>query len=330
MALKRLFDLQLFAEGGGDGGASAAGGESSASMNETVAPSYPKNIPDRAKKYYDMAAKKTQKVDTAAKETAKETKPNTITTTEEENPANSEASIPKKLSFGELIESEDYKAEYERHIRKAVRDRMKTHEAERSETNELLSLVGQKYGLDTKSENFRTELANAIKADDSYYEKYAQEHDVPLPEAKRLMGLEAQLAKAEEQAKLAREQQENDRVINALRDKGAETKKLYPEFDLDTAMKDERFKRLTVAFGGDTTQAYKALNHDALQRKAVAEAESRAQAAVSNAVKSNLSRPSEGGISSTSNNAPATPDFKSMGLTGLRAWASQQRNRTGR
>lgn len=318
MALKHLFDLQFFAEGGGDGGASAgADGASAMGDGAEGKTEYPANIPERAKKYYDKVAQRSQKVDTAAKPT--ESTP----TTEEETPIEQP---PARKSYKELVESDEYKADHEKYVQRVVRDRMKTHMAAAEKDAELFQLIGRKYGLDTASETFKEDLSNAIKADDGVYEKYAEEHDVSITEAKRMVGLEEQLARANKEVEARRVAEENAKVINALREKGNETKSQYPEFDLDAQMADDRFRRLVVAFNGDTTQAYEAINHKALTRRAVAEAESQAQRAVSNSVKTNLSRPAEGGISSSTNSTP-TPDFRSMGLQGIRAWADTQRHK---
>lgn len=316
--------LQLFAEGGGDGGAPAAGGESSAIGGGTANTELPKNAPERAKKFYAMAMeKKGQKVDTATQPTA----PAQAPTTEEAEPQKEAdpQEPPKKMSYKELIESEDYKEDHERFVQSLLRDRMKRHNAEASETNELLSLIGQKYGLDSQSKTFRADLMNAVKEDDSVYEKYADEHDIPISEAKRMKGLEDQLRRAQEEAKQRKDAEETDRIMTALRAEGEKTKAVYPDFDLDSSMKNPQFVRLVSAFNGNTTQAYKSLNHDALVKAAERRAAADAKQAVANSVRSNLSRPAEGGISSTTNNTPAPPDFRSMGLDGLRAWANKQR-----
>ena len=318
--------LQLFAEGGGDGGAPAAGGESSAVTGDATPSALPKNVPERAKKFYAMAMEKRgQKVDTVQPNPAIASA--NTPTEEAESPKESQPqeAPPKKMSYKELIESDEYKEDHERHIQKVLRDRRKRSDAEAAETNELLSLIGQKYGLDASSATFRTDLMNAVKEDDSVYEKYAEEHDIPISEAKRVKGLEEQLKRAKQEAQQRRDAEETDRIMTALRREGEKTKALYPDFDLDTAMKNPQYMRLVTALNGDTTQAYKALNHDALVQAAERKAAAQSKQAVANSVRSNLSRPSEGGISSTTNNTPAPPDFRSMGLDGLRAWASKQR-----
>lgn len=310
--------LQLFADGA-DGGASAAGGESGITAESTESgAAYPEGMPEHAKRYYDAAARRKQ-MDVTAVEAAQNTE--------------TEQSGNAKPSYRELISSDEYKAEHEKYLQSVIRDRMKSHKAElakyqgqAAEDRELMSLIGQKYGLDVTSESFKHDLSEAIKADDSVYERYAEEHDVSISEARRMIGIEQQLSKATKAADERRTAEEQARVIDALRAKGEETKRMYPEFDLDSAMRDDRFRRLTAVFGGDTTQAYKALNHDVLQKRAVADAEARAQAAVSNAVRANVARPADGGLLA-SHAGYAPTDFRALakekGTRGLREWALQ-------
>ena len=318
MALKITFDLQLCAEGEDGGTPASSGSGSSEAEGATVAKNtaYPKNIPERAKKYYDMAIKKTQSVDTAneavmAEKTAYPTAEETVTYEQQQEPR-------QKLTYKELIKSDEYKAEHEKYVQRVVKDRLKSH-------YEILGLVAQKYGVDVNSETFKDDLRAALVSDDSVYEKYAEEHDVSINEAKRMVGIEQQLKQATQEAAERKEQEEYARTIDALRSVAKGTKSEYPEFDLDTYMADDRFRRLVVAFGGDTTKAYEALNHRTLKQRAVMEAETRAQAAVANSVRANKTRPLEGGISSTNSAIDSTPDFRSMDLAQLRLYAAQHK-----
>ena len=318
MALKKTFDLQLFAEGA-DGGAlaSSSGGSSEAAgVSEAQNTAYPKNIPERAKKYYDMAVKKSQKVDTANEAVMAEKAEHP--TAEEAVHHEQQQEPQKKLTYKELIKSEEYKAEHDKYVQRVVKDRLKSH-------YEILGLVAQKYGVDVNSETFKDDLRTALESDDSVYERYAEEHDVSINEAKRMVGIEQQLKQATQEAAERKEQEEYTRTIEALRSVAKDTRSEYPEFDLDTCMADERFRRLVVAFGGDTTKAYEALNHRTLKHRAVMEAETRAQAAVANSVRANKTRPLEGGISSINSAADSAPDFRSMDLAQLRLYAAQHK-----
>lgn len=322
MALYKQIDLQLFADGGASGGAVGSGGTgegsaAAAAVSEgSASEGYPEGMPERAKKHYERAVKKAQTVDTA-----KETD-----VSNEAEASEAESKAPARPTYKELIESDEYREEHEKHVRRLIRDRLKGRDAQAEADMEILRYVGQKYGLDASSDSFKADLLEAVKSDDGIYEKYAEEHDVPIAEAKRMVGLEQQLEKVGREAEERKIAAENERIINELRERGNATKAEYPEFDLDTQMKDMRFRRLVAALGGDTTQAYEALNHKALQRSAVAAAESRAQAAVIGSVKANRLRPSDGGISG-SPSASAAPDFRSMNISELRAWAARQRHK---
>jgi hypothetical protein len=323
MVLTQFDFLQLFAECG-DGGASAGGEGSSTGGVEAGGRDPFANAPKKARDLYAKMQSEAKGDITSADNTAPNKEVNTNTVKGEESPPTQEA---KKLSFKDLIASEDYKADYERHIQKAVKDRTKRHDTEMGEVNELLALVGQKYGLDTASETFRADLTKAIQSDDSVYEKYAEEHDVPIEEAKTIVNLRQQLDRANKQAEERKAAEEDARVINALRMSAEQTKAKYPDFDLDTAIQDPQFRQLTKAWNGNTTMAYESLNHNAIVQEAQRRAAAEAKQAVANSVRSNLSRPTEGGISSSTSNAPETPDFSSMNLKQLREWASKQKMR---
>lgn len=319
-------DLQLFADGG-DGGAPAGGESGGIAAQASGGEEFlPKNAPASARKIQEkmLAAKRAQKVDTATNNTP--TPQNTTNTTAEELKTESETppAVAKK-TYKELIESDDYRADHERYIQKTVGDRMRKHNADIGEANEILSLMGRKYGLDPSSETFRKDLTNALNSDDSVYEKYAEEHDVPIEEAKKMVGLQQQLDRVQKEAEARKAQEERDRVINALRDKGAETKAQYPDFNLDTAMQDPRFMRMVAAMGGDTTMAYEAINHKALLSRAEQRAAAEAQSKVANSVRSNLQRPLDGNISNSSNTTASMPDFRSMNKQQLDEWAASQR-----
>lgn len=317
MEKTRFYLLQLFAEGG-DGGASAGGegASSGAEAGKTGEADPFANAPKKAKDLYARMQKKDEG-DVPVSE-AVSTTPTAIEETTKEK-------SEKKLSFKELIATDDYKSDYERHIQRAVKDRTKRYDTEMGEVNELLALVGQRYGLDPTSESFRADLTKAVQGDDSVYEKYAEEHDVPVEEARTIVNLKQQLDRANKEAEARRVQEEDARVINALRASAEQTKAKYPEFDLDTAIRDPQFRQLTKAWNGNTTMAYESLNHSAIVKEAERRAAAEAKNAVANSVRSNLSRPSDGGISSSINSAPEAPDFNSMDLKQLREWATRQK-----
>ena len=325
--LHYLLNIQCFAEGGGDGGTAAGTGNES--VSESIGQGQdklPHNIPEKYRKIYRKSVERispakgqSEKVDTSAADTQSDSKKNTATTEKEET-------VPsqKKLTYQEMIESDDYREEHERYIKSLFGKRMKKHDSDMAKANELLAMSGQKYGLDSKSPTFYEDLGKAMSNDDSIYEKYAQEHDTTVTEAKRIMGLEQQLERAQRESQARREAEEDMERINALKENGKRTKAEYPEFDLNAEMKNPQFARLAAVLGGDTTTAYRVVHHADIVSRAVTRATENATQAVAESVKANRRRPDEGGISS-STAQPTLPNFRSMNKQQLEAWAAEQR-----
>ena len=323
--LKKLWlNLQLFADGGGDGG---DGGSASASVgealggNESGEKEIPASIPEKAKKYYQKAMEKTKGSTTDAKTNADD---NAQTTNGQ--------GTTEKLSYQDLING-DYKEEHKAYMDKTIGDRLKKYkgmEENLGKHKAILDTVATKYGVNPEDENFLEVLAEKIEADDSYYEKYAMEHDISTEEARRIVTMERKAAQYDAQKEAMERQEQMRQQIMVLRQNAEKTKALFPDFDLDTEMKDERFRKLCAATNGDTTAAFKACHHDEIISSTVQRVTKQVQNQTAQAVASNKARPIENGISST---APSVVqhDFRNMNLQDLRKFAEEERRKaTGR
>lgn len=309
-------NLQLFGEGGGDGG---DGGSVGASVGEAVGEDtgekrIPASIPEKAKKYYEKAM---QKNNTSAKASD-----DTVSDTKTQGTAD-------KLSYADLIKSDDYKEEHKAYMDKAIGDRLKKYkgmEEDLGKTKALLDTVAQKYGVAPDSENFLQVLGEKIEADDSYYENYAMEHDVSTEEARRIVTMERKVARIEAEKAEAEKQERARQQVMQLRQNAERTKAQFPGFDLDAEMQNEKFRRLCAVNNGDTTAAYMACHWSDILPATVQMASQRIQAQTANAVASNMARPVENGMSST---APSVVqnDFKGMSLADLRKYADEQRRK---
>lgn len=315
MLKKLLLNLQLFGEGGdgGDGGSAAPVGENSVDTSGEDIPAF---IPEKAKKYWKAMGKNAQATPNATK-TAQPT---------------NEQSATEKLSYADLIKSDDYKEEHKAYMDKTIGERLKKYkgiEENLGKHKELLDIVAHKYGVNPDDENFLQVLNEKIEADDSYYEDYAMEHDISTEEARRIVTMERKVARADAE-KEAREKEEQMRQhIMLLRQNAEKTKARFPDFDLDSAMQDEKFRRLCAVNNGDTTAAYMACNWERIIPAQVQIASQKIKAQTAQAVASNKARPIENGISSS---APSVvqQDFSKMNLQQLRQYADEQRRKTGR
>lgn len=313
MLKKLLLNLQLFGEGGdgGDGGSTSSIGENSVdNSGENDVPAF---IPEKAKKYYQKAMQKNAP--------ASDKTPNT-----------KESNTTEKLSYADLIKSEDYKEDHKAYMDKTIGDRLKKYkgiEENLDKHKALLDVVAGKYGVNPDDENYLEVLQQKIDEDDSYYENYAVEHDMSTEEARRIVTMERKVARAEaEKERQAKEEQMRQHIM-LLRQNAEKTKAQFPQFDLDREMQDERFRKLCAVNNGDTTAAFMACHWNDVLTNTVQMKTREIQAQTAQAVASNKARPIENGLSSS---APSVvqQDFKNMNLKELRQYAEQQRRKTGR
>ena len=317
MLKKFLLNLQLFGEGGdgGEGGSPNPTGESvvdNSGEDKILA-----SIPEKAKKYYEKAQKKTQKPSQSQE-----------TTVETQNATNTTERVP----YADLIKSDEYKDAHKEYMDKTIADRFKKYkgiEESLDKQKGLLEIVASKYGVNPDSEDFLEVLKEQIEADDSYYEDYAMEHDISTDEARRIINMERKVARANAQEEARKREEQARQQFMILTQNAEKTKKQFPEFDLETEMQDERFRRLCAVTNGDTTSAYVTCHWNDIVPNAVHRATKQAQIQTAQAVASNKARPIENGLSSS---APSVvqQDFSKMTLKDLRAYADQQRRKTGR
>lgn len=322
MLKKLLLNLQLFGEGGGDGGdgssASASVGENGGSTN----PGEDKilaSIPEKARKYYHKAMEKQKGSTTDAND-----KPS-----DDVSQTTNDKGTTEKIPYKDLIASDDYKDDHKAYMDKTVGDRLKKYKG-MEETFEkqksMLETVATKYGVNPSDENFYEVLEEKIEADDSYYEDFAMEHDISTADAREIVTMrrKAERFDAEQEEKAKQEKVREHMIL--LHQNADKTKKQFPEFDLDTELQDERFRKLCAVNNGDTTAAYIACHYREILPATVQRASQQIQMQTANAVASNQARPIENGISSQ---APSVVqhDFKNMTLKEIRAYAEEQRRK---
>ena len=315
MLNKLLLNLQLFGEGGGDGGdggSASATGEALGGIsgeNKELA-----SIPEKAKKYYQKAMEKTPKATKPSEPTQPTTEP-TVTT--------------DKLSYADLIKSDDYKDEHKAYMEKTIGDRLKKYKGLEDNYGRALStleIVANKYGVNPDSEDFLGELTKKIEADDSYYENYAMEHDISTDEARRIVTMERKVAQIEAEKQAQAKQEQMRQHMMQLQQNAQKTKAQFPQFDLETEMQNEKFRRLCAVNNGDTTSAYMACHWNEILPATVQMASKQIESQTAQAIASNKARPIENGLSSSAPSVVAQ-DFSKMSLKDLRAFADEQRRK---
>ena len=316
MLEKIKFNLQLFGEGGdgGDGGSANPSGEgvgNNPGEDKVLA-----SIPEKAKKYFQKAQEKVSK-------------PSVVS---DDAQTTNEPKATEKLSYADLIKSDDYKDEHKAYMDKTIGDRLKKYkgmEEDLGKHKALLDIVANKYGVNPDDENFLETLNEKIEADDSYYENYAMEHDISTDEARRIVTMERKVAQIEAQKQEEARQEQMRQHMMLLHSNAEKTKAQFPDFDLETEMQDEKFRRLCAVNNGDTTAAYMACHWNQILPATVQRASKQIQEQTAQAIATNKARPIENGLSSTASSV-VNHDFKNMSLKEIRAYADEQRRKSGR
>ena len=309
----KLFNLQLFGEGGGEGPSSAEGSgttDSAVVNNDGAGEEIPAFIPEKARDIYRKAMKNSK----PKEEVKEESKP----------PIQQSSHIP----FEDLIKSDEYKEEHKAYMDKTIQSRLKKYkdiEAKDSKMSQVLSVVAQKYNLDPSAEDYLDKLSEAVNADDAYVEEYAIEHNISNEEARERINMQKKLDSYEAEKRAREEEEARNARTQRLFESAARTKAVYPEFDLDTEMQNEMFVKLCKTTNEDTLAAYRVVHHnELLQRQGLAISQKASQQ-IANAVASNSNRPVENGLSSQAS-AVVKTDFRNMNLAQIRAFADAQRN----
>lgn len=309
--MKHFLQLLRFGEGG-DGGSGSASGEATSS-GEASGVEIPSSIPERGRKLYAEVMKQRSasveepKAEVSDEVDAKATKP----------------------TYDELIKSDDYKEAHREYMEKTINERIKKYkgiEEKLKRSESLLGTIGAKYGLNSEDKDYFDKLSEAIENDDSYYEKYADDHDMTPAEARKIVTLERQVKESEAMLEAQRQEEARQAQFRVVQANAERTKARYPAFDLGTELQNPNFVRILSATNGDTTAAYTAVHHDEILRGVAQSVAQTAKVATANAIASGQNRPVENGVSGAAS-SDVSINFNKMSLAELRAYADAQRRK---
>jgi hypothetical protein len=317
-SFKRL-NLQLFAEGAGDGSASGSGAgegavQATTGVNATAAAEQklrelgvPEDkIRKRASKY---ASRMPMPTESAPVETEDTKKADEVVSapTEDNNPTDEKVAnnTTKRMTWDEIMADPEYNQQMQSLMSKRLKS-AKIAEDNLAKLTPAMELLARKYKLDPSNMDYEA-LNKAIEDDDEYYEDKALEMGVSNETARRIDKLERDNAREKAQAERTAQEQQIQQHFQRLEEQGAELKKTFPGFDLKTELKNPAFARMTAPnIGISVADAYYAVHRDEIR---MAESQVIAQKTaekMSNAVQAGSRRPSELG---TSSQAPSVNTF---------------------
>lgn len=290
--------LQFFAEGGegGDSGSAASTGDTPAAAGQDFTNALrARGVPEgkiRKDRAYKLPAAKTAP------------QPQQAAAAEPKETPTVEAEPPKKLSFDEMLEAnEEYKAEYEKRSKENAANVRRLLAAETDKNKAMapaLEVLASLYGMDSKTLDYG-ELAKAIENDDRFYE------DRALLAGQEVSSFKAQdiRSRAEERTRQEREesirQQTEREWVKRVQQESAELKKQFPEFDLESEMKNPSFARMLNPYLGFSVEdAFRHVHRKEIDAAREAELAKRVAEQISANIRAGQARPTEAGAGAQS------------------------------
>ncbi len=308
------FNLQLFADGAASAGAAASGEGGTQSGASQGDPYSALNVPDKARHILDKMPKAE----------VNGTQAGSKNTQSEESQESETEEPPARKSFEEILKSAEYAEEGQKYIDKLMGKRLAKFK-DYDTMRELLDKVNLRYGVDSESKDYLTNLSNAIDGDTKLLEDEASEAGMTVENFRAVKNAELVMKQNERfQQERAQEEMTRNHVSNLIA-QSEKFKEQFPSFNLEAEIANPQFKRLVdpPQFGGSglpVDQAYFALHHKEIMQQSLQNAVNQAVAKTANSIQTNKGRPAESGANNgtTSNITKLDPskltleDFKKI------------------
>lgn len=266
-------NLQLLAEGGGDGGTGASG---TTGASATAAVSQTKGVKSNPLANVQYGIQQTEVATPAAEVVENPT---------EDRNAKYEAFIKEHKDLDD--------ARIQNIVQKRLKNSKETVEKYEALTP-TLEILAKKYGVDASDIKA---LNKAIEEDDSYFEEEALEKGVTVEQLKEIRKMER------ENADLRRQMEEQNRRENAKKvygqwmEQAEKTKAIYPSFNLEAEMQNSQFRDL-LRSNIDVRTAYEVIHKDDIISGAMQFTAKKVEQKLANKIIANGARPTENGNSS--------------------------------
>lgn len=264
-------DLQLFAEGAGEGGTAEG---TNAGVTEAVAA-----LREKGRKNNPLADVKygIQDEEPPVAEAEQET-----------------IEPDREKAFEDLIKGE-YKDLYDRRVRETLQKRLKGAQETAERLQALaptMELLEKKYGV--KAGDLEA-LNQAIEEDTGYFEDESAKTGIPVEQLKQMRHMERENQQLRQTMEELRAQESADRMYRQWLEQEQDTRQVYPQFSLEEELGNEQFLRL-MRSGVDVKTAYEVVHKDEIIPAAMQFAAKTAEQKVVNKIRAGGARPMENGV----------------------------------
>lgn len=320
---EKMVNLQLFAEGCGDGGAAAAAASAADAAQEVQEPALrpaeerlarrsgvlkrssreegsPSQSAQSAASSPEGGALGSEEKSELDEEAAENQNEAEGKDGEEKGKGKTKSPEERRKAFGELLRGE-YADLTEELMQNAVTEATRRLEASPAMKG-LMQALQEKYGTDASDLVALTEaVRNGAVKDDAYYEKLAMEKGVSTRTARELDKLESQNKQLTEQQQLIRqmerqrEQQARIAELQAGWDREAEQLKAqYPDFNMAEVLANPEVEKM-MRSGVSMTNAYRSAYFDHILKQQQAATAQQVEQGVVNRMQQRNARPGENG-----------------------------------
>lgn len=286
-------NLQLFADGGGEGGGGAPAGVDNA-VDAGQQRLLELGVP--ASKLRKRAQKQTSALPEGAVTTAPAQKAETAQN--EQAAAAEETETPQntRMTWDEIMADPEYNSQ----MQSVIKARLKKSQAAQDNLTKLapaIEILARQYKLDPENLDYDA-LAQAISDDHTFYEDKAMELGVSVDTAMKIEKSQRETEKRQREEARTLQEQSFQRHIQSLEQQGEALKKTFPKFDLRRELENPAFARMTSPnVGLSVEDAYYAVHRKEIQAASMQITAQKTAQMISNSIQAGQKRPVENGTS---------------------------------
>lgn len=204
----------------------------------------------------------------------------------------------RKAQFDALI-SGDYKDLFDQRVQGIINRRFKETKALEGRANAaqpVLDLLSQRYGI---TDGDPAKLAQAIEADDAYWQEAAEGHGMTVPQYREFMKLQREIETFRQEAQRRQGENAARQQVEAWQREAEALKGEYPDFDLNAEVGNPQFLEMLKA-GVPVRHAYEVMHLGDIKHSAAQQAAKQTEKQVTETIRAKGARPAENGTASAS------------------------------